>query len=81
MITPEQVDAAYIKGRLDGMKDGDKCTEGSIRVAYEAGFNDAIEKAAKVVEQYGCSDCDHYCDHADYDALPSVIRQLKPEVK
>ena len=33
-----------------GFKDGDKCTEGASRVAYEAGFREAVEKAAKVVD-------------------------------
>jgi hypothetical protein len=43
------------------------------KLSYERGFAEGIERAAKLMEDYGCTACDHF----DHDASPQVIRSIR----
>lgn len=84
---------AYIRGKLDGLKEGDSCTSKSMEIAYDRGkrdyekanltdryyltgringFNEALEEAAKIVEELP--------DDWTQTDLVHTIRSLKSEV-
>jgi flagellar biosynthesis/type III secretory pathway protein FliH len=59
----EASQAAYDRG----FKDGDKCTENSVKLAYEQGFKDALEKGLELHLNDGLKE------------VEERIRQLKPK--
>jgi hypothetical protein len=45
----------------------------ALKGAREEGRKAGLEEGAKIMEQYGCSACDHF----DHDASPTIIQAVK----
>lgn len=76
IVPDEYTKAIELSAYQRGLKDGDQCTAKSMEIAREAGWNEAVERAAKIAEKHSVDDkCVWHC--ALY--VVNQIRALKTE--